>query len=46
LINAASVSRGFTALLHCTAGKGRLDLTVEAVILQEGFASLFSGAER
>ncbi|MFF0775876.1 caspase domain-containing protein [Nonomuraea wenchangensis] len=42
LLNASRVSDGFTALWE----RGRLDLTVEAVILQSKFASLFTDDER
>ncbi|MEU6795030.1 caspase family protein [Nonomuraea wenchangensis] len=42
LLNASRVSDGFTALWE----RGRLDLTVEAVILQSRFASLFTDDER
>jgi TIR domain len=42
LLHASSVSEGFTALWE----RRRLDLTVEAVVLQERFASLFSDEER
>ncbi|MEV0633111.1 caspase family protein [Nonomuraea wenchangensis] len=42
LLNSSRVSDGFTALWE----RGRLDLTVEAVILQSRFASLFTEVER
>lgn len=42
IVNAATVSEGYTALWE----KGRLDLTVEAVILEPRWAPLFSEAER
>ena len=42
LLHASSVSEGFTALWE----RRRLDLTVEAVVLQERFAPLFSDEER
>jgi hypothetical protein len=42
LLHASRVSEGFTALWE----RRRLDLTVEAVVLQERFASLFSDEER
>jgi hypothetical protein len=42
LLHASSVSEGFTALWE----RRRLDLTVEAVVLQERFAALFSDEER
>ena len=42
LLHASGVSEGFTALWE----RRRLDLTVEAVVLQERFASLFSDEER
>ncbi|MFF5218787.1 caspase domain-containing protein [Micromonospora sp. NPDC000442] len=41
LIRAGSVSSGFTALWE----KGRLDLSVEAVVLQDRFAGLFTDEE-
>jgi hypothetical protein len=41
LLHAESVSSGFNALWE----KGRLDLTVEAVVLQDRFAELFSDEE-
>ena len=42
LLQATAVSDGFAALWE----RGRLDLSVEAVVLQPRFASLFSDAER
>jgi hypothetical protein len=42
LLHASGVSEGFTALWE----RRRLDLTVEAVVLQERFAPLFSDEER
>ena len=42
IVNSPSVSEGYTALWE----KGRLDLTVEATILQPQWAPLFSDAER
>lgn len=42
LLHASGVSEGFTALWE----RRRLDLTVEAVMLQERFAPLFSDEER
>jgi hypothetical protein len=42
LLHAATVSDGYTALWE----RGRLDLTVEAVILQAKWKSLFTKAER
>jgi hypothetical protein len=42
LLHAPHVSDGYTALWE----RGRLDLTVEAVILQEKWHSLFSDQER
>jgi TIR domain len=42
LLHASSVSEGFTALWE----RHRLELTVEAVVLQERFAPLFSDEER
>lgn len=41
LLRAGSVSSGFTALWE----KGRLDLSVEAVVLQDRFAGLFTDEE-
>ncbi|MBP7529222.1 MAG: hypothetical protein KA801_14945 [Syntrophorhabdaceae bacterium] len=42
LLHSAHVSDGYTALWE----RGRLDLTVEALILQEKWHSLFSDQER
>ncbi len=42
LLHAAKVSEGYTALWE----RGRLDLTVEAVILNAEWQSLFSDVER
>jgi len=42
LLHATTVSDGYTALW----GRGRLDLTVEAVILQPKLRGLFTEAER
>lgn len=42
LLAATEVSGGFTALWEC----GRLDLTVEAVVLQPEFAPLFDDEKR
>jgi hypothetical protein len=42
LLHAATVSEGFTALWE----KGRLDLTVEALVLHERFSELFTDEER
>jgi len=42
LLHAASVSDGFTALWM----KGRLDLSMEAVVLRDEFTALFSDEER
>ena len=42
LINASKVSEGYAALWE----RGRLDLTVEALILDEKWRPLFSKAER
>jgi hypothetical protein len=42
LLHSATVSDGFTALWE----KGRLDLSVEALVLQERFAELFTEDER
>jgi len=41
LLNASTVSQGFSALWE----KGRLDLTVEALVIQGDFPSLFTDAE-
>jgi len=41
LLSAGSVSSGFSALWE----KGRLDLSVEAVVLQDRFAGLFTEEE-
>jgi len=41
LVNAPSVSEGYTALWE----RGRLDLTVEALILEDAWSTLFSSAE-
>lgn len=42
LLNAKEVSEGYTALWE----KGRFDLTVEAVMLEPAWASLFTPTER
>ncbi len=42
LLHATTVSDGFTVLWE----RGRLDLTVEAVVLRAEFTSLFSDEER
>ena len=42
LSHTATVSDGFTTLWE----KGRLDISVEALVLQERFAELFTGEER
>jgi hypothetical protein len=42
LLHAATISEGYTALWE----RGRLDLTVEAMILKPEWHSLFSAAER
>jgi len=42
LLSSSSVSAGFAALWE----RGRVDLTVENVVLREDFASLFTDEER